>query len=174
MEKTQLNMADLIEFPATSAVLQRLAEDVKAGYVDSLIRNGRPTKYGKDRLADTVTTVVTVNEKSFTVSLKLNRYWEYVEEGTGPARGRAQYWPRPSAILNWIEVKPVIPRPDGNGRIPSPKSLAFLIGRKIHEVGTKGTHDLQKTKDAVLPQYYDKIADALRKDVGNYVKALFL
>ena len=168
MEKTQLNMADLIEFPATAAVLQRLAEDVKAGYVDSLIRNGRPTKYGKDRLADTVTTVVTVNEKSFTVSLKLNRYWEYVEEGTKP------HWPPPPAILNWVEVKPVIPRPDGNGKIPSPKSLAYLIGRKIARYGTEGTHDLQRTKDAVLPQYYDQIADALRKDVGNYVKALFL
>ena len=157
-----------MEFPATAAVLQRLAEDVKAGYVDSLVRNGRPTKYGKDRLSDTVTTVVTVNEKSFTVSLKLNKYWIYVEEGTKP------HWPPPHAILNWVEVKPVIPRPDGNGKIPSPKSLAYLIGRKIARYGTEGTHDLQRTKDYVLPQYYDQIADALRTDVGNYVKALFL
>lgn len=159
-------MADeLISFPRTIEVLGHLADDVKAGYIEQLNKHGRPTKYGTDRLSDTITAQVTVDEKTFTASLNMNYYWQYVEEGTRP------HWPPSSAILNWVEIKPVIPRPDGNGRIPSPKQLAFLISRKIAKHGTEGSHDFQTTRDAILPMYYEKIEQALAEDIGDYVKA---
>jgi hypothetical protein len=66
---------ELISFPATIAVLQQLADEVKAGYIDQLNQNGHWTKDGKDRLKDTITTVVTVDGKSFSASLKMNYYW---------------------------------------------------------------------------------------------------
>ena len=75
-------MADeLLSFPATVAVLQQLAEDVKAGYIDQLKLNGHWTRDGKDRLIDTITTQVTVDGKTFTASLNMNHYWKYLEEG---------------------------------------------------------------------------------------------
>ena len=73
-----------------------------------------------------------------------------------------------------MEIKPVIPRPDANGRIPSPESLAYLIGRKIAREGTTGTHDLQKTKDAVIPVYIPKIEEALAADISQYIATVFL
>lgn len=155
-----------MEFPRTIEVLGRLADDVRAGYIDQLKKHGHPTRYGTDRLSDTITAQVEVDGKSFTASLNMNFYWKYLEEGTRP------HWPPSSAILNWVQIKPVIPRPDGNGRIPTQKQLAFLISRKIAREGTEGTHGFQTARDAILPMYYEKIEQALAEDVGAYVKAV--
>ena len=164
---------ELMSFPRTVEVLGHLADDVRTGYIDQLKKHGHPTRYGTDRLSDTITTQVEVDGKKFTASLNMNFYWEYLEEGTGPGRGRDRYWPKSSAIAKWIEVKPVIPRPDDNGRIPTPKQLTFLISRKIHDEGTEGTHGFQTTRDAVLPMYYEKIEQALAEDIGDYVYKVF-
>ena len=160
---------ELIEFSRTEAVLMQLAEDVRKGYIANLVRSGHPTAYGQDRLTDTITATVTVDGHSFSATLRMNKYWEYVEEGTGPARGREKYWPKSSAIARWVEIKPVIPRPDANGRIPTPKQLTYLISRKIHDKGITGTHDLAKAKEEVIPQYYERIQEALTADVGDFL-----
>ena len=168
-------MADqLMDFPRTAEVLQSLANDVRAGYIKNLVRSGHPTYFGTNRLTDTITASVTVDGHSFSAILRMNDYWEYLEEGTGPARGRDKYWPNKDAIAKWVEIKPVIPRPDGNKRIPTAKQLTFLISRKIHDNGTKGTHDLQKTKDAIIPDYIPKIEEALAADISQYIATVFL
>ena len=173
-------MADeLIEFPRTIEVLERLTEDVRQGYIDTLVRDGHPTQYGRDRLSDTITTKIDVNGMQFSASLNMNYYWKYLEYGTPP------HWPPSSVILKWIEVKPILPRPDGNGKIPTPKQLAFLIGRamagkspnqkelKNPEGGTIGTHGLERTKEAVLPLYVDELERAFNEDVGFYLMRVF-
>lgn len=160
--------AQLTDFPATAAALQALANDVKAGYIDQLKKHGHYTTMGDAvRLIDSVETVVTLDDRTFTVSLKLNEYWKYVEWDTRP------HWPPPEAIRRWVDIKPVLPRPDANGKIPSPQSLAFLIGRKISKYGTTGTHDLQTTKDAVIPMHLERIEAALAEDIGNYIHFTF-
>lgn len=161
-------MADeLMSFPRTLAVLEQLAQDVRAGYIDQLNKHGHPTQYGENRLSDTITTVVKVDEHTFTASLKMNEYWKYLEEGTRP------HWPPRSAILRWVEIKPLLPRPDGNGRIPTPQQLAFLVSRKIAREGTEGTHGFETTREAVLPVYYERISEALSGDIGDYIRAVF-
>lgn len=157
---------ELMSFPRTVEVLGHLADDVRAGYIDQLKKHGHPTKYGTDRLSDTITAEVTMDGRAFTASLNMNYYWKYLEEGTRP------HWPPSSAILNWVQIKPVIPRPDGNGRIPTQRQLAFLISRKIAEHGTEGTHGFETAREAILPAYYEKIEQALAEDVGAYVKAV--
>ena len=161
-----------MEFPRTIEVLGRLADDVRAGYIDQLKKHGHPTRYGTDRLSDTITAEVTMDGKSFTASLNMNFYWKYLEEGTRP------HWPPPSAILNWVQIKPVIPRPPKTIK-PSKQTLeslqkqtAFLISRKIAREGTEGTHGFETTREAILPMYYEKIEQALAEDVGAYVKAV--
>lgn len=168
-------MADeLISFENTIAVLRQLAEDVKAGYIEQLTRNDHVTRYGKDRLIDTITAQVTVGEKAFTASLKMNHYWKYLEEGIQPAgKFGNPGWKSFPFILQWVEIKPVIPRPDSNGRIPKPKQLAYLITRKRNEVGDPGTHGFETTREAVLPMYYERIRDAFVKDIGNYLHTVF-
>lgn len=153
---------ELFDPTALVDILRELGENVREGYVNKLIRNGRPTT--ENTLASTVTSQVEVNGTTYSVVLNLQEYWKYVEEGTRP------HWPPPSAILHWIEVKPVIPRPDEKGRIPTPKQLAYLIGRKIAREGTKGTHDLRETTDTILGYYEDRIKEALETDCLRYIE----
>lgn len=142
-------------------VLQTLAHDVEVGYKEELERNGHYTTLRT--LIDSVKTRVVVGDRYYEVRMSLKAYWKYLETGTRP------HWPPPGPIARWIEVKPIIPRPDARGRIPSVKSLEYLIRRKIAREGTKGTHDLQITKDAVLTAYRDKIEAALRHDMYDYL-----
>lgn len=155
-------MADELFNPSElMAVLEDLARDVREGYISQLEKHDRRAT---GNLIDSVHTTIEVNGSRYIVWLHLADYWKYVENDTRP------HWPPPSAILKWIEAKPVIPRPDANGRIPTPKQLAFLIGRKISEVGTKGSRDLKQTEDAVLPFYEERLTEALHRDVLNYIE----
>ena len=143
-------------------ILVELGENVRRGYVNKLVKNGHPTQ--ENTLASTVTSEVIVKGTTYEVVLNLQDYWKYVEEGTRP------HWPPISAIAHWIQIKPVIPRPDEKGRIPSQQSLAFLISRKIAKKGTQGTHDLKETKDALLGYYEALIKEALERDVFDYIE----
>ena len=155
-------MADTLFNPTElTAILAELGENVRRGYVNKLVKNGHPTQ--ENTLARTVRSIVEVKGTRYEVSLELQDYWKYVEEGTKP------HWPPPSAILHWIKIKPIIPRPDSRGRIPTPKQLAFLISRKIARFGTKGTHDLKETTDTILATYEERIAEALGRDCFEYI-----
>ena len=154
----------LLQLDNLYQILVELGENVRRGYVNKLIQNGHPTK--ENTLASTVTSEVIVKGTTYEVVLNLQDYWKYVEEGTKP------HWPPVDAILHWVQVKPVIPRPGADGHIPTQKQLAYLIGRKISEVGTKGTHDLKETTDALLGYYEDLIKEALERDVLDYIEKI--
>lgn len=164
-------MADLIQFDNLRAVLEEFAGEFRDTYRASLLKHDRITQHGKDRLVDSVEAndvkaMVTEGDRAFEVTINLKEYWKWVENDTRP------HWPPPSAILRWVEIKPVIPYPDAKGRIPSPRSLAFLIGRKISREGTTGSHDFRDSREAVLTRFRTRIRVAMAKDVQNYVRAL--
>lgn len=143
--------------------LGQLAEDVKAGYVDQLAKHDR---HASGNLMSTVRAEVEVNGTRYAAVLYLQDYWKYVEEGTEP------HWPPRQAILDWIKIKPVIPRPDDKGRIPTPEQLAFLISRKISREGTEGSHDLQTAEDAIIPMWEERLLDALQRDTLEYIRKI--
>lgn len=162
---------ELIDLSELQKVLQDLANDIRDNYKEHLQFNDRYTEKGvptgySQRLIDSVKTQVVVGDNAYEVTMTLNDYWKYVEDDTRP------HFPPPNKILEWVNIKPVLPRPDRNGRIPSPQSLAFLIGRAISRHGTKGSHDLEQVKDGVIPWYKEKIADALGHDMENYIRKL--
>ena len=164
-------MAELIDLSELQKVLQDLANDIRDNYKEHLQHSDRYTEKGvpsgySQRLIDSVKTQVVVGDNAYEVTMTLNDYWKYVEDDTRP------HFPPVSKILEWVNIKPVIPRPDANGRIPSPKSLAYLIGRAISERGTKGSHDLEKVKDGVIPMYRERIAAALGRDMENYIRKI--
>lgn len=68
--------------------------------------------------------------RHYVLYFNLPKQWAYVEGGRKPGK-----FPPLSAIIKWIEVKRIVPRPDSKGRVPSTKQLAFLIGRKIYRDG---------------------------------------
>lgn len=162
---------ELMDFSRTEAVLNELAEEIRRNYREHLMDEGHYTTLGSElRLVDSIEAQVTFNGQEFVGTLTMNDYWKYVEEGISPA---GQYgnpgWKAYPFISRWIEIKPVIPRPSGNGKIPSQKSLAYLITRKIKEDGIEGTHDLKKTKDAIIPFYVERIKQALAEDLAGYI-----
>lgn len=164
--KTHTNMDELVNLDSLLRVLMDLARDIEDNYKEQLAASGRyTTEYN---LIDSVRTEVRVADKGYEIVMHLKDYWKYVEEDTKP------HFPPPSKILEWIQIKPIIPRPDKLGRIPTEDQLAFLIGRKIARVGTKGSHDLEKTKDAIIPFYRERIKEALGHDMESYIRKLMV
>lgn len=160
---------ELIQFDNLRAVLEEFAQEFKDQYRAGLLSHGRFTQYGEDRLVDSVDAnqvqaMVREGDEAWTVTINLNEYWKYVENDTRP------HWPPPSAILRWVEIKPVLPHPDANGRIPSPRSLAYLIGRKISREGTTGSHDFKTAQETTIERFRVRIRVAMVRDVQNYVR----
>lgn len=160
--------AQLLDFPALTAALKTMADEIGTNYGDSLTRNKHDaTKALSTAARDTTLHKITVEGDDIVVTFDLPSYWKYVENDTRP------HWPPYEAIAKWIEVKPVIPRPGRNGRIPTPKQLNYLIRRKIATEGTTGTHDLEKAVSASLPFWETKIAEALADDLGSLLRQGF-
>lgn len=168
---------ELLELTELQQVLQDLANDIRDNYKEHLEFNDRYTK--EHKLIDSVQTQVVVGDREFEITMTLQDYWKYVEEGVRGDKNLSSPYKNPGwkaypFILRWIDIKPVIPRPLASGKIPSPKQLTFLIGRAISEYGTKGSHDLEKVKDGVIPFYKEKIAIALGHDMENYIRKLVM
>ena len=155
-------MDELLQLTNLEAVLREFADYFHNDYEQRLIAHDR---YASGGLLDSIRTRVEVNGSGYEVTVTLKDYWRYVEEDTRP------HWPPPSAILRWVEIKPTLPRPYTlNGKEVSPKSLAYLIGRKIAEKGTKGTHDMAAAKEDTLNAFRARLKEAVGHDVVNYIR----
>lgn len=154
---------ELINFDNLMAVLEEYAQEVRNLYQDNLIRNDR---IATGDLLNSIDYQVQFNGVAYEVQLKLEDYWKYVEEDTKP------HWPPVNKILEWISAKPIIPKADDRGRIPTPKQLAYLIGRKISRVGTEGTHDLKDAIEVINARYRDKIVYAIGQDTQVLTKVI--
>lgn len=160
---------ELIDYSELEKVLWQLAEDFRAGYRDKLERDDHYTTRGSEpRLMDIPDSALHVKYEAggYEVSIDLNDYWKYVENDTRP------HWPPRSAILHWVKIKPIVPRPDNKGRIPTPEQLAFLISRKIARHGTTGDHAFEKTQDVMLGYYIPKIEEALGHALSGYIRKI--
>lgn len=130
-------------------------------YKDQLILND---VNASDELYNSVVYSVSQNKNVFEVKLELADYWKYVENGR-----KAGKWPPISAIEKWIEIKPVIPRPMDNGKLPTTQQLAFLISRKIGLEGIKPRPLLQKSVDNIWNVFEQYIAEAFAKDLEKEI-----
>jgi hypothetical protein len=101
--------------------------------------------------------------------LHLAEYWKFVEGGRKPGT-----FPPVDAIRKWIEVKPIVPRPDKNGRLPTIEQLSFLIGRKIATQGIPATPALKLSLDSVYQQMVTAVGEALAQDLGDRVTQVFV
>lgn len=107
-------------------------------------------------LANTASYMTKFDGRYLTISLNLQDYWKYVEDGTKP------HFPPIEDILQWIKVKPVLPR-KRNGKLPTQKQLAYLISRKISKVGTKAYKPLNKAMSRFKLQ--QKVLKALSQEL---------
>lgn len=158
-------MDSLIKFPNLEMALNEYVKDVYDNYKNSLIEDDR---VASGNLINSIETTIVSNGILYTVELRLDETWKFVEYNTKP------HWPPVNAILNWVKVKPVLPREQANGKLPTEEQLAFLISRKIANEGTTGTHNLEKTLDALNGFYMKKFEDALAKDLDEEVENILL
>lgn len=160
--KTRIDM-ELLNFDHLKEVLEEYAQEVRNTYQDNLINNDR-IAHGK--LLNSVEYQVDFNGTRYEVKLTLEDYWKYIEYGTKP------HFPPPDKLLDWVLVKPVLPRPDADGRIPTPKQLAYLIGAKIAKYGTKAGNELHDAIDLINEKYRGKFVYALQLDSENLLKVI--
>lgn len=155
-----------LTFEHLAAELESYGKALAELYVANLIDSDR---VASRKLIDSVTARVEGGDGgTYDVVLSLENYWKYIEDGTRPHR------PPYSKILEWVKVKPVIPRPDEKGRIPKPESLAWAITKKIERDGTEGSHDLERSIDDLFPVFYPRILQALTDDIEGGLRKFIL
>lgn len=143
--------------------LRQVLKDYGEALVEAYKNNLTNYDHNASRdLYNSVRYIASFGANKYEISLNLAEYWKYLEYDTRP------HFPPVDAILEWIRIKPVLPHPDDNGNLPTEKQLAFLIGRKISEEGTKGKNMLQKSVADVNTEYFEKIYDAIDKDIDTY------
>ena len=150
-------MDKLIDLPHVQAVMEEMAIAIRNEYQDNLIRNDR---IASGDLLNNIEYEITRGDFTYTIYVKMKDYWYYVENGR-----KAGKMPPIDNILRWIRVKPVLPRPNAEGKLPTPQQLAFLIARKIGEEGTEGTQDLRKATDTIWDTFEDRLYEAIDEDV---------
>lgn len=151
----------LIAFPNLAAVLQEYGATICEKYREELAARG---KNASGVLAGTVRYLVERNSTEYAVDLSLANYWQYVEYGRRPGK-----FPPPDKILEWVRIKPVIPRPLSNGKLPTPKQLAFLIGRKIANEGIAPTPALAAAGEFTYDNFLTRIGEAISADLSDAV-----
>lgn len=152
-------------FEHLTDTLQLWGEIIAEEYKNKLDNEGISAS---GKLADSVKSLFSVNGTTFEVSLSLLDYWKNVENGRGATKNNGDGQVRRS-ILEWIRVKPVLPTPMENGKLPTESQLAYLISRKIHTLGYEGKQPLKRTLDENKGDIVKDIEDALSKDLSEDV-----
>lgn len=161
-------MDELLTFPHLEGVLNDYGVAVRNLYQDKLIEKNN---IATGDLLNKVEFEVKVDGSVYEVGLDLPFYYKYVEEGVmGQKESRGGIhpnggWKAYPALSEWIKVKPVIPRPMSNGKLPTQKQLAFLITRSYVERGTIPTHSLRDANKLVRKDFENKIINAFMEDI---------
>lgn len=166
---------DLIKLDNLLAVLEEYGQAVAEQYKLNLQRDNRPASGALER---SINTRVRTERGEFIVEMDLESYWKYIEYGTGGRSPNAKIYnptrkfPPVSKLLEWIRVKPVLPRPDASGKIPTPEKLARQIAGKIYWYGTEGKPSLQDAMTDTTEAWRERIQEALGHDLENYIRVV--
>lgn len=153
-------------FDNLTKVLNDFGKFLVEEYKDNLILND---KNASDELYNSVKYIVDTGTKGrIELNLSLAHYWKYIEQGRKPGK-----FPPISAIERWIEIKPVIPRPMKNGKLPTTQQLTYLISRKIAIEGIEPQHLLQQSVNSVMDSMMEFITEAITKDLENNMELIF-
>lgn len=154
------------DFPALRSVLEEYGVALRNAYQDNLIASDRIAT--GDLLNSVEVRVVGPDGGDWRVIFNLAEWWKWVEDDTRP------HWMPKGTLLGWIAAKPVLPRPDDKGRLPTPEQLDYLIRRRIAGEspkglpgGTKGTHDLERAEESLVGEWMPRIAAALQRDITD-------
>lgn len=151
-----------IEWRRLRQVLNDFADYVIRVSRENLGANG---SYASGLLGDSLEKIVEIGDNRFSVSIVLQDYWEYVENGRKPGK-----FPPPNRIREWILVKPIKPKAGKDGRLPTVNQLAYLIGRKISLEGIPKRPFFRPAVEDAKRYYEEAIALAIDEDVAEWVE----
>lgn len=167
-----------LRWPHLHSVLNAFGEELVRAYRQGLSERN---VHASSNLADSIRYKVKAGDRWMAVDLSLLDYWKYVEDGR-----QAGKFPPLDSIEAWIKVKGIQPmtyiqtnimrtaRHRGHirrndGGIPSIKTLAYLIGRKIKEEGIQPRPILATALDDTLQRFDEAINEAITLDISNFI-----
>jgi hypothetical protein len=164
----------LIKWKHLRKVLDKFGKELVDTYIANLDQR---SIHATHKLADSVKYELVAGERSMAIDISLAEYWKYIEYGR-----KAGKFPPLQSIEQWIKVKGIQPMTRtqasvkrwtqhrgsirrNDGHIPSIKSLAYLIGRKIKEDGIQPRPILTTAIDDVYKRFAQAIDEAVTADI---------
>lgn len=147
------------EFPNLERVLTEYGQRAEAYYREELISKKKNASF---TLLDSVRYQIDFNDQRYEVSLNLEDYWKWIESGRRPGK-----FPPLGQIETWIKLKPILPSPMKNGKLPTTKQLAYLIGRKIATKGIDPTPVMGDALARLNSEMEEAINSAIEQDVES-------
>jgi hypothetical protein len=145
--------------------IEELAGKLSLALKENLSSNGHSAS---GRLIQSITSSVAYKDGQIEVTIDAEEYAKYLNDGTNP------HFPPVDKILEWVRVKPIMPRQ--NGKLPTEEQLAYLIGRKISKSGTKATHFIENTleKGNFVERLEKAIVEELEKQFDDeHIQEIF-
>lgn len=150
---------ETLKLTRTIEVLNEYAQAWANAYKAELIAEG---KRATGDLIRSVSGEVVIENDVYSAVLNVADYYKYVEWG----RKKGGKMPPISAILKWVQVKPVIARPNTlTGLVPTQEQLAYAIAKSIQQNGIEPTYALRGTNNATFNAFEQRLKDALTEDL---------
>ena len=156
METKQLNFNNL------ENALSDFTKEFVSNYKSLLLRDGK--KASGNLISSLKPVSIQFTNNKIEADISIASYWKYVEYGRRPGK-----FPPVNKILDWIKVKPVIPRPMNGLKPPTEPQLAFLIARKIARDGIKPGNQFEEALNMTWAAYEKTISDAISEDLNEMV-----
>lgn len=150
------------DFTNLQSTLSSFVDELINTYKNLLIRDNK--KASGNLISSLKPVQIEFSNNKMQGSIEIASYWKYVEYGRRPGK-----FPPMNKILDWIKIKPVIPRPMNGLKAPSEKQLAFLISRKIARDGIQPGNQLKEALDLTWAKYEKQISDAISKDLNEAI-----
>lgn len=156
-----------LSFDNLQIALDSFINDFINTYKSLLIRDDK--KASGNLISSLKPVTIQFKNNKFEADISIASYWKYVEYGRRPGK-----FPPINKILNWIKVKPVIPRPMNGLKPPTEPQLAFLIARKIARDGIKAGNQFKEALDMTWNRHYNNISIAITEDLNQAIDLVTL
>ncbi len=156
-----------LSFTNLQIALNSFIDDFINTYKGLLIRDNK--KASGNLISSLKPVSIEFTNNKYQCSIQIADYWKYVEYGRRPGK-----FPPMNRILEWIKIKPVIPRPMNGLKAPSEKQLAFLISRKIAREGIKPGNQFEEALNISWNKYEKQISDAISEDLNQAIDLVYI
>lgn len=156
-----------LSFDNLQIALDSFINDFIQTYKSLLIRDDK--KASGNLISSLKPVTIQFKNNKYEADISIASYWKYVEYGRRPGK-----FPPINKILNWIKVKPVIPRPMNGLKPPTEPQLAFLIARKIARDGIKAGNQFKEALDMTWNRHYNDISNAITEDLNQAIDLVTL